>query len=90
MTTPVFIEVPFELSLTAARTDALFASALQRSDEPDSEQVRKAIGVVVKRVGFRGVVALVAQEFGDHPEAAVDRMRWARSVVGWTYTASSR
>jgi hypothetical protein len=46
--------------------------------------------VVVKRVGFRGVVALVAQEFGDHPEAAVDRMRWARSVVGWTYTASSR
>jgi hypothetical protein len=23
----------------------------------------------------------VAQEFGDHPEAAVDRMRWARAVA---------
>jgi len=23
----------------------------------------------------------VAQEFGDHPETAVIRMRWARSVV---------
>jgi hypothetical protein len=24
----------------------------------------------------------MAQEFGDHPEAAMDRMRWVRELVG--------
>jgi hypothetical protein len=24
----------------------------------------------------------MAQEFGDHPEAAVERMRWVRQLVG--------
>src|SRR5580693_5293587 len=56
--------------------DALFASVLQRSDNPSAGQVRKAIAAAVRAYGGLGCVQRVAQEFGDHPEAAVDRMRW--------------
>ena len=61
--------------------DALFASVLQRSDNPSAGQVRKAIAAAVRAHGRLGCVQRVAQEFGDHPEAAVERMRWARSVA---------
>ncbi|MGH3847712.1 MAG: hypothetical protein ACRDS0_40805, partial [Pseudonocardiaceae bacterium] len=66
---------------SAAWADALFASALQRSDNPSAGQVRKAIAATVCAYGGLGCVQRVAQEFGDHPEAAVDRMRWARAVA---------
>ena len=62
--------------------DALFASALQCSDNPSAGQVRKAIAAAVRAYGGLGCVQRVAQEFGDHPEAAVNRMRWARPVAG--------
>jgi len=62
--------------------DALFASVLQRSDNPSAGQVRKAIAAAVRAYGGLGCVQRVAQEFGDHPEAAVNRMRWARAVAG--------
>jgi hypothetical protein len=62
--------------------DALFASMLQRSDEPTAGQVRQAVAAAVRAYGSRGCAARVAQEFGDHPEAAVARMRWARGMVG--------
>jgi hypothetical protein len=61
---------------------ALFASVLQRSDNPSAGQVRKAIAAAVRAYGGLGCVQRVAQEFGDHPEAAVNRMRWARAVAG--------
>lgn len=61
--------------------DALFASVLQRSDNPSAGQVRKAIAAAVRAYGGLGCVQRVAQEFGDHPEAAVNRMRWARAVA---------
>ena len=61
--------------------DALFVSVLQRSDNPSAGQVRKAIAAAVRVHGCLGCVQRVAQEFGDHPEAAVDRMRWARVVA---------
>src|ERR1700746_736259 len=62
--------------------DALFASVLQRSDNPSAGQVRKAIAAAVRAYGGRGGAERVAQEFGDHPEVAVNRMRWARAVAG--------
>ncbi len=65
----------------AARADALFASALQRSDEPSSGQVRRAIAAAVAAYGGSGCAARVAQAFGEHPETAVTRMRWARRMV---------
>jgi hypothetical protein len=69
--------------------DALFASVLQRSDSPSAGQVRKAIAAAVRAYGGLGCVQRVAQEFGDHPEAAADRMRWARAVVGQLFAAPS-
>jgi hypothetical protein len=65
---------------SAVWADALFASMLQRSDRPDAGQVRKAVAAAVRAYGDRGCAQRVAQEFGDHPETAVDRMRWARAV----------
>jgi hypothetical protein len=69
--------------------DALFASVLQRSDNPSAGQVRKAIAAAVRAYGGLGCAQRVAQEFGDHPEAAVSRMRWARAVAGELSASSS-
>ena len=69
--------------------DALFASVLQCSDNPSAGQVRKAIAAAVRAYGGLGCVQRVAQEFGDHPEAAVNRMRWARAVAGELFASLS-
>jgi hypothetical protein len=69
------------LSISAVRTEALFVSALQRSDEPTVDQVRLAVAGTIRRFGSRGCAERVAQEFGDHPEIAVSRMRWARELI---------
>ena len=63
------------LSIRACQADALFASALQRSDEPDVNQVRRAIAASIRAFGSPGCAQRVAQEFGDHPDTAVVRMR---------------
>jgi hypothetical protein len=54
---------------------------LQRCDQPSPGQVRQAVTTAVRVFGPRGCAARVAQEFGDHPEAAVARMRWARELA---------
>jgi hypothetical protein len=69
------------INVNAVRCEALFVSALQRSDEPTPADVQVAIRRSVRALGSRGCAARVAQEFGDHPEAAVERMRWARRLV---------
>jgi hypothetical protein len=69
------------LNVNDARREALFASGLQRSDAPAAESVAAAISRAVRRFGTRGCASQMAQEFGDHPEAAADRMRWVRQLV---------
>jgi hypothetical protein len=71
----------YDLTISTARADALFASALQRSDEPTVAQVHGAIASALAAFGIRGCAARVAQAYGDHPETAVQRMRWARATV---------
>ena len=61
--------------------DALFVSVLQRSDQPSAGQVRQAIAAAVRAYGRSGCAQRVAQEFGDHPETAVMRMRWAHALA---------
>ena len=68
-------------SIKALWADALFASALQRGDQPTAGQARQAVAAAVGVFGPRGCAERVAQEFGDHPEAAVTRMRWARALA---------
>jgi hypothetical protein len=69
------------LTIHAFEADALFVSALQRSDELSAGQIRQAIAAAVGAFGYSGCAERVAQEFGDHPETAVARMRWARAVT---------
>jgi hypothetical protein len=70
------------LNVTDARCEALFASGLQRSDTPTTEMVAEVISHTVRQLGTRGCADRMAQEFGDHPEIAADRMRWIRQLVG--------
>lgn len=68
-------------NVTDARCVALFASELQQSDVPTGATVKQAVQRSMRRFGVRGCEGRMAQEFGDHPEAAMDRMRWVRQLV---------
>ena len=74
----------YDLTISTARADALFASTVQRSDEPTAAQVHGAIAAALAAFGIRGGAARVAQAYGEHPETAVQRMRWARAMVAGT------
>ncbi len=80
---------PYDLSPASVRVDALFASALQCSDEPSGAQVRQAVAAVTGTLGPAGCAAAVAQEYGEHPETAAARMRWARTAVASAFGGSS-
>jgi len=71
----------YHFGTSAVWADALFVSVLQRSDQPSAGQVRQAIAAAVRAYGRRGCAQRVAQEFGDHPETAVMRMRWAHALA---------
>ena len=70
-----------DFTISTARADALFASPLQRSDAPTAAQVHQAIAAAFAAFGAQGCAARVAQAYGEHPETAVMRMRWARAAV---------
>lgn len=61
--------------------EALFASGLQPSDTPDAETITTAITGALRQFGIRGCAGRMAQEFGDHPEAAANRMRWVHDLA---------
>jgi hypothetical protein len=72
--------------LTAARTEALFTSVLATGSDPAYDIVEQAIRTAVRtHGGVRGCAADVASEYGDYPDTAVPRMRWARHVVHTLY-----
>ena len=69
------------LDLDDARTEALFVSDVQRSQHPTAELIRATVSATMDRLGETGCAALVAQEFGEHPDCALARMLWARHAV---------
>jgi hypothetical protein len=74
--------------LTAARAEALFTSPLSTGSRPGRATVDEAIRAAVRaHGGVRGCAGDVAAEYGDHPDLAVPRMRWARWVVEQRYGA---
>ena len=79
---------PYDLSISAARAGALFASPLQRSDEPSASQVQRAIATAIGVHGVRGWAAWVAQAYGEHPETALTRMHWALTAVASAFGGS--
>jgi hypothetical protein len=64
-----------------ARCEALFASTLQPSDTPTADMIAQAITRTVQQLGTRGCAGQMAQEFGEHPDLAAERMRWARRLA---------
>jgi hypothetical protein len=72
---------PAQPAVDDAPCQALFASHLQRSDAPGADAVAEAIRITVQQLGTDGCTGRMAQEFGDHPEAAAARMRWVRSLL---------
>jgi hypothetical protein len=71
--------------LENVRAEALFVSDIQSSDMLDSTHIRSAVLRSVRQHGTRGCAALVAQEFGEHPETAVTRMCWVLGLVRRAY-----
>ena len=78
------------LNMDGARCEAPFASELQRPDVPSAESVTEAISRTVRRLGTRGCAGQMAQEFGDHPQVAAERMRWIRQLAAGTTTGRWR
>ena len=78
----------YRRSASAVWAGALFASTLQRSDAPRAGQAHAAAATALRAYGRRGCAERVAQEFGDHPETAVARMRRARGVAGEVFAAA--
>ncbi len=77
------------LNVNGARCAALFASGLQRSDAPSPAAVAEVISRTVRRLGIAGCASQMAQEFGDHPEAAASRMRWIRQLISQAPAAAA-
>lgn len=73
--------------ILAARAAALFASDLPAGSRPSAAVVDAAIVRAVLACGTRGCVARMATAYGDYPETAAPRMRWAREVVETVYGA---
>jgi hypothetical protein len=68
--------------ITAARAAALFVSDLSATRRPTRAEVEASIKQALRtHGGTRGCAADVAAAYGDHPELAAPRMRWARSIV---------
>jgi hypothetical protein len=72
--------------ITAARAEALFTSELPTDSEPNLTDTEHAIRYAVQAYGgVRGCASQMAYGYGEHPEAAAYRMRWAREVINAHY-----
>jgi hypothetical protein len=79
---PTATQIAFtQLDSDGARRQALFCSGLQPSDAPTAGMVAAAISRAVQQLGAGGCAGRMAQEFGDHPDAAASRMRWIRQLI---------
>lgn len=77
------------LDVRVARVEALFCSTVQPSEHPDRFQVKESISAMIRVHGSHGCACQVAAAFGDHPDTAAARMRWARQTVTAVYPKRS-
>lgn len=61
--------------------EALFVSDLQPSESPSPKTLEKTVAAMLRRHGSEGCAGGVAEEFGEHPDCACARMRWARTAA---------
>ena len=74
-------------TVTTYTAEAIFASTLQPSQPVAPAEAWAAVTEAITRYGARGCVDILAREFGDHPETAAPRMRFARELAA-TLTAA--
>ncbi|MFJ3669381.1 hypothetical protein ACIPSE_23300 [Streptomyces sp. NPDC090106] len=68
--------------LTAARAEALFSSGIRTGAEPSRSEIAAAVRqAILDHGGSRGCAGVLARAYGDRPEIAVPRMRWALRQV---------
>ena len=89
-TAPERFDGPDRLNITATRAEALFLSGLPTGSRPSRPEAADAIAAAVRSFGNRGCAAYMAAEYGDYPETAVPRMRWALDVVGTLFAPPDR
>lgn len=62
----------------AAIAEALFVSSVQPSEHLTAPQLEAAVDSSLRNHGgVDGCACACAAEYGDHPDTAIDRMRWA-------------
>jgi hypothetical protein len=72
--------------LVAARAEAIFTSHLAIGSQPTGPEATAIISAAVRaHGGTRGCAAQVAAAYGERPETAAPRMRWARTVIEHLY-----
>ena len=72
--------------LDLARTRALALSTVSAREPLDRAATDEAIRRTLRRHGgVRGCAAALAQQYGEHPELAAPRMRWASQRVAALY-----
>jgi hypothetical protein len=57
------------------------------ADAPSAASVAEAISACERRSGARGCAGRMAQEFGDQPQGAAERMRWCRRAGACSHGA---
>jgi hypothetical protein len=64
---------------------------LSTGSDPSRAEVAAAIRHAVRRNGgTRGCAVALAGEYGEHPEIAMSRMRWALGVIQVFYARRAR
>jgi hypothetical protein len=63
------------------QAEALFLSDLQPSQHPTPDQVAAAIESCLRSWGSTGCAAAAAALYGEHPDTAPTRMRWALQLL---------
>lgn len=76
-------------STIAVRAEALFTSDVSSESSPAEGVVAAAIRRAILVHGARWCAGEVAAAYGDHPETAAARMRWARRLVEEIYVPSA-
>ena len=76
-------------TIRTARAEALFLSTLQPSESPSGERVRRHVATTLSRLGVAECGAQMADEYGNHPNTSVARMRWALTTIDTVYGTAS-
>ncbi|GAA0463754.1 hypothetical protein [Streptomyces olivaceiscleroticus] len=72
--------------LTVARAEALFSSGMSVGSWPTQGELATAVRDAVRsHGGIRGCAVELAGAYGEHPETAVPRMRWALQQIRAAY-----